>query len=536
MTTNNFSISNWKISHTYSSYLLFDKIELDKLAVRLIVNDLAELIIESNEIVYWKFNNELQVAQLIFIVDENTSSGVFHLKPLPGSTLEMTENVEVLFNDACNLVFSDQKLFDTTNVKKNIRVYFQKFLAKYSYGDFLVLPYFKIFEDGVTLVKYRLNSKDEEIEIDDFIEKFVNIGLNKFSDIKVSPSISKLSSIAYMYSIKQSIFSRFQCLRDAQIHLNEVKIRTIDYIYENEKLKLVELPRTENNRDNLSSLTLTYLNIINFIYIAPTSDWNFLLFGLNKNIHQSNYWSGRPYVYLIDFKEKEQASSQNNSKFYKEFIGIIQRAYNPYTTFQDLPEDMRVFEDSSEFISSSGYLCAFSNILKDDEIKKSIYNNEIISEYLEYGYIIHRVLKAKIQSSTDLSETFSLRFDVNNLDELYELSYSGEVRNFLEKGWQEFGLSKIKKQIDEKINIDHDYKNYKYQLYNNAFNRLLTILFGILTIPTLAKELIVPIWEYSEIMVPENENLIAIFSLIIAFFVITLLIYTLRIFLKYSNK
>src|SRR5690606_10191882 len=126
-----------------------------------------------------------------------------------------------------------------------------------------------------------------------------------------------------------------------------------------------------------------------------------------------------------------------------------------YTTFQDLPEDMRVFEDSSEFISSSGYLCAFSNILKDDEIKKSIYNNEIISEYLEYGYIIHRVLKAKIQSSTDLSETFSLRFDVNNLDELYELSYSGEVRNFLEKGWQEFGLSKIKKQIDEKINIDH---------------------------------------------------------------------------------
>lgn len=536
MTTNNFTVSNWEISHTYSSYLSFDKIDLNELAVRLIVNDLAELIIESNEIVYWKFNDELQVAQLILVVDENRSSGVFHLEPLLGSTLEMTENVGVFFNDACNLIFSDQKLFNTANVKKNIRVYFQKFLAKYSYGEFLILPYFKIFEDGVTLVKYRIKSKNKEIEIYDFIENFVNIGLNKFLDIKVSPSISKLSSVAYMYSIKQSIFSRFQCLRDAKIHINEVNNRTFDYIYENEKFKLVEIPRTEGNQDSLSSLTLNYLNIINFIYIAPNNDLKFLLFGVNEKIHQSNYWSGRPYIYLINFEEKEQTSSQNNNKFYKEFIGIIQRAYNPYTNIQDLPEDMRVFEDSSDFISSSGYLCAFSNLLNEDGVKNSIYNKEIISEYLEYGYIIHRVLKAKIQYSTDLSETFSLRSDVNNLDELYELSYSGEVRSFLERGWQEFGLSKIKKQIDEKINIDHDYKNYKYQIYNNNFNRLLTIVFGILTIPTLAKELIIPIWKYSEIMIPKDENLITIFSLIIAFFVITILISALRIFLKSNNK
>lgn len=536
MTTQNFIISNWEISYTYSSYLSFDKINLDKLAIRLIVNDLAELIIESNQIVYWKFNDELQVAQLILSIDENGSSGVAHLEPLVGSTLEMTENVKVFFNDACNLVFSDQKLFNTTDVKKNIRVYFQKFLAKYSYGEFLILPYFKIFEDGVTLVKYKLKPKNEKIEITDFIENFVNMGLNKFLDIKVSPSISKLSSIAYMYSIKQSIFSRFQCLRDAKIHFNEVKNRTIDYEYENQKIKLVELPRTENNQDSFSSLTLTYLNIINFIYIAPKNDWQFLLFGINANIHQSNYWLGRPYVYLIDFNEKKQKSSQNNNEFYREFIGILQRAYNPYTTIQDLPEDMRYFEDSSDFISSSGYLCAFSNFLNDDGVKQSIYNKEIISEYLEYGYIIHRALKAKIQYSTDLSDIFLLRSDVNNLDELYELSYSGEVRSFLEKGWQEFGLSKIKKRIDEEINIDHDYKNYKYQIYNNNFNRILTIVFGILTIPTLAKEIIVPIWKYSEIMVPMDENLMNIFSLIIAFFIIITIVYVLRILLKYSNK
>jgi len=123
----------------------------------------------------------------------------------------------------------------------------------------------------VTLVKYKLKSKSEE-EVADFIENLVNMGLNKFLDIKVSPSISKLSSIAYMYSIKQSIFSRFQCLRDAKVHLNEVNNRATDYEYENKKIKLVELPRVENNHDNFSSLTLTYLNIINFIYIAPKND------------------------------------------------------------------------------------------------------------------------------------------------------------------------------------------------------------------------------------------------------------------------
>lgn len=536
MNIQNFIVSDWEISYTYSSYLSFDKIELDELAIRLIVKDLAQLVIESNQIAYWKFNDELQVAQLILTLDENRSSGVVHLEPLLGSTLEMTDSVKVFFNDACNLVFSDQKLFNTKDVKKNIRVYFQEILAKYSYGEFLILPYFKIFEDGVTLVKYKLKSENEEVEVTDFIENFVNMGLNKFLDIKVSPAISKLSSIAYIYSIKQSIFSRFQCLRDAKVHIREVDDRTTDYQYEDKKIKLVDLPRIENNYDNFSSLTLTYLNIINFLYIEPKNNWQFLLFGIKKNIHQSNYWSGRPYVYLIDFKRKNKKSSQNNNKFYKEFIGILQRAYNPYTTIKDLPEDMRYFEDSSDFISSSGYLCAFSSILNDDGIKQSIYNKEVISEYLEYGYIIHRALKEKIHYSTDLSDIFSLRSDVNNLDELYEISYSGEVRSFLEKGWQEFGLSKIKKQIDEKINIDHDRKNYNYQIYNNNFNRLLTIVFGILTIPTLAKELVIPIWSYSEIMVPMDKNLMNICSLIIAFIVVIIIVYSLRVLLKYNNK
>jgi len=123
MNFQNFIVYDWEISYTYSSYLSFDKIELDELAIRLIVNDLAELIIESNQIAYWKFNDELQVAQLILTLDENRSSGVVHLEPLLGSTFEMTDSVKIFFNDACNLIFSDQKLFNTKDVKKNIRVY-----------------------------------------------------------------------------------------------------------------------------------------------------------------------------------------------------------------------------------------------------------------------------------------------------------------------------------------------------------------------------------------------------------------------------
>ena len=132
----------------------------------------------------------------------------------------------------------------------------------------MILPCLKIFEDGATLVKYKLESKNKDIKIYDFIEDFVNIGLNKFLDIKVSPSISKLSSISYMYSIKQSIFSRFKCLKDAKMHINEVNNRTSEYTIENQIFRLVEFPGAENNKDSFSSLTLTYLNIINFIYVV----------------------------------------------------------------------------------------------------------------------------------------------------------------------------------------------------------------------------------------------------------------------------
>ena len=73
-------------------------------------------------------------------------------------------------------------------------------------------------------------------------------------------------------------------------------------------------------------------------------------------------------------------------------------------------------------------------------------------------------------------------------------------------------------------------------MYNNNFNRLLTIVFGILTIPTLAKELVIPIWTYSEIMVPIDKNIMNICSLINAFIVIIIIVYSLRVLLKYNNK
>lgn len=397
MTRNDFTVSDWEISHTYSSYLVFDEIDLEKMALCLVMNDLAELVIQSNEIFYWKFNGELQVAKLILEFHDR-NAGVCRLEQLVGSTLDMTESIKFCFNEVCNLIFSDQKLFNTADVKNNIRVYFHKFLAKYSYGEFLILPYFKIFEDGVVLLKYRFGSDQYDIKIHDFIENFVNIGINTLLDIKVSPTVSKLSSIAYNCSIKKNIFSRFQSLKDAKVHIQEVNKRTESYKYDDEILELVELARN-SNKENFSSLTLTYLNIINFIYMYPKVEWKFVLFGLDKKINKSTFWLGRPYIYLIDFKEKQNLSSENNQKFYKEFIGITQRAYNPYANISDLPKDLRLFEDSSDFILASGYLCAFASILNKEEIQYSIYNKEVISEYLEYGYIIHRALYAKTHDS-----------------------------------------------------------------------------------------------------------------------------------------
>ena len=67
-----------------------------------IINEIDELIVESNQIVYWKFNDELRVAQLLFTPDEDGNSGAFHLELLFGYTLEMTEDIEVFFEDACN--------------------------------------------------------------------------------------------------------------------------------------------------------------------------------------------------------------------------------------------------------------------------------------------------------------------------------------------------------------------------------------------------------------------------------------------------
>lgn len=524
MEKSEFRIYESEIYYTYCSYLDLQSIDFKSLIDKILDFQIASCIIENNEI-YYNLKNTSKILGFEYPFDNKVDLNFYPIK-----NVATGEDIPSTCYEAALDSFNHNRLFNQNPSLKFIKVYLEKIFIEIDDEVVILAPNITIFEDGVVVFKYKNVLSEMDLKLDEYIHKHVNLGLKAFDNVYINPFICNILAISYNHKLKIPFYRRFKLLKEEKEHCKLVDENTHSIEVNSEVIKLVELTKDEFSQDNLSTLTQSLLNMFAFLLSFPNLGVKYLLLGQKKIIDNGIYWEGRPYIYLLDFKGRCLTATENNKKFEKEFCEIIERYNSDYRKEVKLGEDVRFLEDASVFFEKSACLKVLSRKSKDIETSEDyILSHEAISTYIEYVYMIHRALLQKITQSHSVDDVFALRWRVNGLASPQQIAASGEVRLYSNEAWGKFGIDNLKTQINEAILISYDEKQFKHEKKSNVVNLTFAILFGLLAIPSVGKDVIAPIWKTTNFYYPANayENLY--------FFLVTCLISVIMVFLVLTS-
>lgn len=399
------------------------------------------------------------------------------------------------------IVFEDGFLTDYIRISVGLIKAFSKD-KQVNYHLYLTI---KLYRNGVIIVEYREISPQKKIHYADFISSDLNLGMVGFESVEVPLAIVDLCAKAYHEStFKYSFLQRLRMIHIGKKHSRAVQdmkksVKSGDFTFE-----LAELINLEKSHENLCSISQTIFSIIGYAASGPRQGLSYLCLGQKELIKAGNFWSGRPYTFITNF-ESQRKSAKRNVEVFGQSLGcimsrsLIQRESNPK---QYLSKDYRYFDDYSVFISSSFSLCVWSKqgIDSHEEWNDSnngslIYGQQAINEFIEYGYMINRMLLQKVDNSKDLKAINQLRNQILDFKNYIEdAPRHGEIRELIDASLDKYGALELEARINQRLDLRLDELNRLYNVNNNSTNRLIAITFGLIASFSLSNRLIEPIW------------------------------------------
>lgn len=509
-----------EIHYTYCSYLDISKIDFKVLIKNILKSKIAGCITKGNEI-HFNFKEKSTILGFEFQFENENQAG---LNFYPIKNINKDEEVPKICLEAALHSYNHNRLFNRGNNAKSIRIYLEKFFVKKD-GEIIILkPIVTIFEDEVIIINYKNELRDVKLKIDEYIAKYVNLGISFYENVYVHPSVCKLISTSYNHSLIVPFYKRLRVLKDERNHYKEVDKNSQSLKTNTGIINLIALSKDEYSKDNLSSLTQSLLNMFAYLLSSPNSGIKYLTLGQKKIIKNGDYWEGRPYIYLLDFEGQCLTATENNKKFEKEFSEILERYSSNYRKGVQLGEDVRFFEDASVFFEKSACLKVLSRSSNEIEIPENyILSHEAIATYIEYAYMIHRALLQKVQQTQSIDDVSSLRWRINELNSPNEVAASGEVRVYGNEAWKKFGIDNLKLQINDAILISYDDEKHRHEKRGNLVNLGFAVLFGLLAIPSVGKDVVAPIWKFHNFYVPSLMGYENLYFFAITFFILTIL-------------
>ena len=500
-------------------------VDISSLIENILKLRLGTCAIKNNRI-HYNLNDEYKILGFeTYFQNENEAAINFY----PVQNTETGENIPEYCLIAVNESFHQARIFNILSTE-SVKFYLEKIYLEYEKEVIKLTPIVTVFEDGVVVIKYKNELDNTDLNIKEYIDQCINLGLHPIDRAYVSPFLCKLLATSYNHTLRTPFYKRWKLLKDEKLHYKVVDKNIKVFRSESESLGLIELTRDTVSRDTLSTSTQSLLNLFAYLLSNPNSGIRYLLFGQRKIIENGTYWEGRPYIYLLDFKGECSTASENNKKFKNEFLSIIERFTSDFRKDRELVEDIRFFDDASIFFEKSACLKVLSKKAKEIDVPENyISSHEAIATYIEYVYMLHRALLQKIRQSHSVDEVSALRWRANELASPQEIAASGEVRIYSKNAWEKFGINDLKAQINEAILISYDEKQFKHEKKGNVVNLAFAILFGLLAIPSVGKDIIAPIWKTTNFYYPANayENLY--------FFLVTCLILVIMAFLVLTS-
>jgi hypothetical protein len=533
-------IEAWEIWHTYTTFLESTHVDLLDSAYRLVASGIAECAMLQDGQTFWKSTSSVQTGTTTIEVEPTSGISRFQLKLKEGCAKPEGFALEA-WGLASYFLVSERKVLgdDTALPPPYLRAYLGKCVATSTSKDEEVsevnlYPVLIVYESGVLMVEFRTIGPENVTKLADFIAGGVNLFQHRFDRVEVNPGLAKFATRAYYRSGQRwNIVNRAKLIWLQAGHDLAVKQRTQRQSDNDFSFDLV--PWSGEDKESLSSIATTIFHTTAFLIGHPKAGVAFLFWGEAPAPVLGEFWSGRPHIHLVRFSEQCETATQNEARHGPDFVRILCRVPPPHEIVRGfvLPKDARLFEDYNAYVTSTSTLWVWSQRgLKSQESWMDpnrgnlIYERQVLVELLEYGYMLHRSLYHRVRSFGTTDKVLAVRREILELRlKMREASHSGEISELLENGWKEFGLPDLAKDIETALSLRGSETRSLEVLRSTRVGWALTILFGLVAVPTLADQLIEPLWKLSGLRQFSDESLVKVVSGGIAVLVVLLILW-----------
>ena len=536
-------IREWEIWHTFASYFSDPIHDLEKAAQNLVKSELLRCAFLDNGNYYWLENSKLLNGHAEITLGANRSAAWIDIKPPTPDEFER----EVLL-DSCYFRFVELQNFARAKnfPPKYVRGHVGECLLISKDYTYNVYPIIKLYETGVILIEMRIFSS-EMMGLERLIEEYVNLYKRSFDNALVPPGLRYAAQHAFALTEKpkSSLLLRIGSYwldREIQNNISKTAFRERSGDFEFQYMPLWDLDvldkekkdSTKNKDANFNVYTIYELASDIFHAVSITVPGlrrgKSLLWKPNTPLNVGNFWSGRPHIHLLKFQGQASTAQQNDTKFQNEFGWIMAGSFEKNSKLgkQFLPKNGRLFSDYGAYVAEQGTLWAWGRRGLSEKTYKDtpknaglVFPNQTACEMLEYGHMLHRRM---LESVATLKSPETALRERENLVELENaisnVSGYGEIRDLLSQGWHAMGVNKLQTAISDLIAIRHTETSAKEGRRLSALQTVLSLIFGVLAIPTFATGVVKPLWNWLSLWRPDNQDAAEVWFFVIALIVI----------------
>jgi len=470
-------ITKSEIWYTYSTLYTGNLFSEDQIANIFLFSGITDSIFDGNGNHYFLDNSQLEIEKVDIELALDKSSAKFKIPKKPENNFSQ----EILYQNCLNsfferMHFSLRSKFSDHNY---LRFSLGKIVIENSEIRFHLFPYVNFYKGGVIIIEFRV-IYDFPISLDDFINKYINLSINEFEKCYTSKELSNCSKLLKGIT------------KDSEKIIDESSPFTFN---------LYEFCFHSKENKSISSILNNLFQIFEYILNGAFSEtWKYRKF----KVEIGQFWFGKPHIHLLEFSTQERKASQ----FLEKNDFDIKRMLNRFVYLeQDFKEniivkDLRKFEDFNTIFNLGISINIWSKNgiegnNKSDNLNNNlaVYSNQVINRFLDYYSMLHKRATYEINQTDNYEKILKIQSDFCLLKNDYLfLANSGELKELLDFARAEF-------ELDEQEDINRAYLEIKSKEIENEKNKrinkttlLITILFGVISSGTLAKDVIRPIW------------------------------------------
>jgi hypothetical protein len=527
-------VTDSEIWHTYSTYIL-GAIDLNTAGRLLVESGLAFCTMHRDGQTYWKTKDGIRSGVTEIDINEKGDRASISAKPHDATDPDYVDFAQEAWYQAAYLRFGEIRLFgdDYSAPPPYIRAFLGECELIRTESDQTIVttcyPIIKLYESGVLIVEMRTKLAGRKTTIRDFIDEYLNIRTKRFSLIRVPAALSKIAPRTYESYARptKSIKSRFsvwvmEAGHDEAVHqLTEIK-KAGDFEFDTAPLPSSLEP---GEHESLLSLVLTIFEVVSFTISEPRKGLRLLFFGQRKLYKRGGYWQGRPHVHILSYEDQGETAADNEATHRDSLNQIfLSTSAKAGANADALPPNARLFEDYGAYIAPQAtvWIWAKQGIDRESEWQDPnrghlVYPNQTCAEMLEYGYMVHRSLMESIRTASTSQDVIEIRRAVLDLrSRLRQSSHFGEVAKLLDNGWRAMGLDELRNDIAEGLAIRESETRSQEANAAESISRILTVVFGMIAVPTLADEVVAPLWDLLGMWRPHNPNTARLFMIAVA--------------------